>query len=134
MTFALDTNTCVDLLRNKSDKMAEKLRSRKPSDFVIPTLVYAELLFGAAISRKPDENRSKIEKLIEPFAFIAFDRRAAKFYADIRKSLQKSGTLIGPNDLVIAATVIAHGATLVTNNTKEFIRVPGLQTENWRTA
>jgi tRNA(fMet)-specific endonuclease VapC len=132
MLYALDTNTCVDLLRNNHQEMANKLKNARPSDFVLPSLVYAELLFGAALSMRPDENRGKINLFVAPFRLIDFNRAAATIYADIREKLQKSGTLIGPNDLIIAATAMAHGATLVTSNVKEFKRVQALRVENWR--
>lgn len=132
MLYALDTNTCVDLLRNNQPEMSDKLKNAKPSDFVLPSLVFAELLFGASLSKRPDENREKINLFVTPFRLIDFNRTAATIYAEIRKGLQKNGNLIGPNDLIIAATAMAHGATLVTSNTKEFRRVPKLKIENWR--
>lgn len=131
MLYALDANVCIDLLRGHSQALQHRYRSMQPAQLAIPTLVYGELLLGAALSAKPSQNRRLVERLIDPLRLLDFDARAAEAYAVIRASTQKAGVPIGPNDLVIAATVLAHQAGLVTANVREFRCVPGLQVEDW---
>ena len=82
-------------------------------------------------SERPRENLEAVERFLAPFLRLSFGSDAAEHYAEIRIALERLGTPIGPNDLVIAATVRAAGAILVTNNLREFQRVPGLECENW---
>lgn len=131
MLHALDTNTCIDLLRGRSRLMAERLCELSPEQVALPSLVYAELLLGAALSADPPRNRRLVERFVVPLRILEFDAAAAVAYASIRAELQSAGMSIGPNDLVIAATALAHQALLVTANLREFRRVPGLRVEDW---
>ncbi len=131
MLVALDTNTCIDLLRGRSPSLESRMRSCSPSQVALPSMVYAELLLGAELSARPAPNRRLVERFVEPLRLLDFDAAAAAVYARIRARLQADGTLIGPNDLIIAATALAHQAVLVSANTREFSRVPGLQVEDW---
>lgn len=107
------------------------LQSYDPQEIMVPAVVEAELRQGALKSARPQENLLKAELFLGPFERVAFDSRCAEAYASIRTELEKSGKIIGPNDLMIAATAKACGATLVTNNVREFERVPGLKVESW---
>lgn len=131
MLFALDTNACIDLLRGRAPAMMERFREVDPTQVAIPSLVYAELLLGVALSETPSANRRLVERLVAPLTVLDFDQRAAKVYATIRAAMQANGTVIGPNDLIIAATALVHQAILVSANVREFGRVPGLLIENW---
>ena len=131
MIRALDTNVIVDLLRGKDAKLAAHYLEGRPADYAVPEMVRAELLFGAAISARPEENRKAVEKFLAPLRVVPFGGAAAVHWAEIRLSLQRAGTLIGSNDLIIAATARAAGHTLVTRNTAEFARVPALAVEAW---
>lgn len=131
MLFALDTNTCIDLLRGRSRAAATRLRELMPSQVGIPSMVHGELLLGALLSTRPAENRRLVERFVAPLRPLPFDTLAAAAYAAIRAPLQRAGRIIGPNDLVIAATALAHQAVLVSANGREFARVPGLQVEDW---
>lgn len=94
-------------------------------------MVEAELLVGAAKSARPEENRLMVERLLAPMERFPFGSVAAHHYGRIRASLELQGMVIGPNELVIAATCLAEGAVLVTDNVREFMRVEGLQIESW---
>jgi tRNA(fMet)-specific endonuclease VapC len=129
--YALDTNTCIYFLKGTYLSVLDEFASRHPADIKIPSMVKAELLYGAEKSIKRKENLSLCHEFLRPYEILSFDDEAALFYSTIRSTLEKKGKSIGPNDLIIAATVCAIGGILVTNNVKEFRVVPHLQIENW---
>jgi tRNA(fMet)-specific endonuclease VapC len=131
MIFALDTNILVELLRKRDGILMQRYLAKSPGDYSIPEMVRAELLFGAEMSEKAIENRRAVEKLLSPLSTLPFEGDAVIHYAQIRAHLEKAGTPVGPNDLVIAATARSHGHTLVTRNTAEFHRIPALAVEVW---
>lgn len=131
MLYCLDTNTCIAILRGTGANAIERFKAAGPERLRLPAMVVAELLLGAARSVRPAENMKTVERFIEPIEIVPFDRRGAEEYATIRAELQKAGTPIGPNDLVIAATVLACGGVLVTANRREFSRVRRLHVESW---
>lgn len=131
MTYFLDTNTCIYFLKGLYPSIRAKLQSLKPREVQIPSIVKAELLFGAENSDRVTENREKVISFLFPFEIVPFDTEAAEIYAAIRLELQKKGIPIGANDLIIAATVLARGGTLITNNEREFKRVKKLKVRNW---
>lgn len=94
-------------------------------------MVKAELLYGVERSTKREENLQKIRQFLLPFEIVSFGNQEAERYAIVRAELDRAGTPIGPNDLVIAATTAENDGILVTNNEKEFKRVSGLKIENW---
>jgi tRNA(fMet)-specific endonuclease VapC len=95
------------------------------------SVIKAELYLGVLRSAKPQANRSKVDAFLQPYTSLAFDDTAAEIHADIRHQLETAGTPIGPYDLEIAAIALANSLTLVTHNTAEFSRVPGLMLEDW---
>lgn len=129
--YYLDTNTCIYYLNGKYKSIRFKILSLAPSEIVIPSIVKAELLFGAYKSQRRDENIEKVEKFLEPFEIISFSEPMTHTYAKIRFEMEKTGTLIGPRDLFIASIVRFGEGILVTNNEKEFKRVEKLKLENW---
>lgn len=129
--YCLDTNTCIYALKGMFPAIADRLSALRPDQIKVPAIVRAELLFGIAKSAHPRKTRSVVEAFLMPFEILPFESRSANSYASIRATLETSGTPIGPNDLLIAATVLGHGATLVTHNIREFSRVPGLPCEDW---
>ncbi|MCL2766668.1 MAG: type II toxin-antitoxin system VapC family toxin [Peptococcaceae bacterium] len=131
MIYCLDTNICIYFLLGKYPALLAKMMQLSSNDIKIPAIVKAELLLGAEKSLRQDDNRKKILSFLLPFEIVPFDDDAATHYSKIRAVLEQSGRIIGPNDLLIAATVLAQNAILVTNNTKEFSRVQGLPIENW---
>jgi tRNA(fMet)-specific endonuclease VapC len=102
-----------------------------PDQIKISMIVYAELLFGVEKSLKKDENLLKLRGFLKPFELIPFGARASETYASIRARCVSRGETVGPNDLLIAATVIAENGTLVTRNTLEFSRIDGLNLVSW---
>ena len=131
--FVLDTNVCVAFLRGTSRTLRDTFLSHTPSQIQIPAIVEAELLVGARKSQRVDDNLAAVRAFLQPFAILPFDRAGAEQYSVIRSDLERASAVIGPTDLVIAATVLAAGGTLVTHNTTEFARVPGLRLVDWQT-
>ena len=131
MTYLLDTNVWVVFLRNPRSPVVPRLRATQPADVRICSVVVAELYYGCLRSANPAANRGKVEALLRPFRSLPFDDVAAGHYADVRRHLESVGTPIGPYDLQVAAIALTHGCTLVTHNTKEFSRVPGLLLDDW---
>ena len=131
MLYFLDTNICIDFLRGASIELQTRLKSLRPSTIKIPSIVQAELPLGGKRSKTPKESLVAIERFLDPFEIAPFCDRAADHHARIRFNLEKAGRKIGPNDLIIAATVIANHGTLVSHNTGEFRRVAGLKVEDW---
>lgn len=131
MKYCLDTNTIIYFLNGRYPAIAARLREKRPEDIYIPEMVIAELLFGANKSQQRQRNLDLINAFLTPFKRLGFAGEAVIHYADIRFALESSGQVIGPNDLIIAATARSHGMVLVTNNSSEFQRVNGLQLEDW---
>lgn len=111
--------------------MRKRLLSTQPEKVVLCSVVKAELLFGARNSTHVDTNLQKVAAFVEPFESYPFDDIAAENYGLIRTQLQREGTLIGANDLMIAAIALCRNAILVTRNQREFARIPGLRLEVW---
>lgn len=125
----LDTDIVVAYL-NGNRSVADRLRSLIP-DVAISVLVLAELLFGANISARADENKSKINRLLALTPPIPFDHACAVAYADLKVELRRIGRPTGEVDALIAATAIANGATLVTHNRRHFENIPHLVLDDW---
>ncbi len=131
MSHQLDTDTCVHWLGGRSPVLKAKLATLTPGDVQISAVVRGELLLGAERSADPEAISEQVLAFLEPFEVAPVDADVARRYALLRAGLESRGEGIGPNDLWIAATALAWGATLVTGNTREFRRVPRLHLENW---
>ena len=131
MIYYLDTNTCIYFLNGSYSSVREKILNTSPELIVIPSIVKAELVFGAYKSKKREVTLNKVEEFLSPFEILPFSDPMTYVYADIRSSLERNGSSIGPNDMFIAATVLTKNGTLVTHNTREFSRVDGLKIEDW---
>ncbi len=129
--YCLDTNIWSYLLRQPNSALVKNLKSRTAAEICFTELIRAELLFGAKRSSKAQELTRRIEEMLAPFKILPFDSETSIHYAEIRFDLETKGTPISPNDLIIAATARAAGVTLVTANTREFLRVPDLRCEDW---
>lgn len=129
--FFLDTNVCIEFLRGRLPNAYRLLKQSDPRMFAIPSIVAAELLVGAEKSSRRAENVRLVEQFLLPFESVPFDEKCARAYACVRAELESNGQQIGPLDQLIAATAIAHQATLVTRNVREFARIPGLRLEDW---
>jgi tRNA(fMet)-specific endonuclease VapC len=134
VSHLLDTNSFIDhLRRGPNSKVTAKLVAAAPGSVYLCSVVLAELLYGAMHSSVAHQasNLALIAALRQQFVSLPFDDRAAEEYGKIRAHLAATGSLIGPNDMMIAAIALANQMTLVTQNTSEFSRVPGLTLEQW---
>jgi len=129
--YMLDTNVCIDLIRETSPLLLTVLNRHYPDEIGVSSIVFAELHTGVCKSNDPSKNLEKLTDFFTPLTILSFDSVAAEQYGMIRAYLEKTGTPIGPLDMLIAAHALATRAILVTNNEKEFCRVPNLQVENW---
>lgn len=130
MMYFLDTNTCIDFLRNLSESVRSRFLSVSLNEIKITVVVKAELLLGAYKSNRP-ETLEKTIQFLELFEVIPFSDDMSYTYAKIRKELETKGNKIGANDLFIAASALNKEAILVTHNTREFIRIDGLKLDDW---
>ena len=131
MKFMLDTNIIAYARNNRPEAVLQRLLQHRPEDICISAITLAELEYGVYNSLRPEQNQLALMTFLSSIAVVPFDADAAREYGLIRADLKKKGTLIGANDLLIAAHARALGVTLVTNNTREFERVEGLRVENW---
>jgi tRNA(fMet)-specific endonuclease VapC len=131
MLYLLDTDTCAFILRRSSDVLLERIQAVPLRQQVMSVVTYAELLYGVQVSTKKKANQEAVDALVRHLAILDWTQDAAKAYATIRAVMKKKGALIGANDLMIAAHAVSVEAVVVTNNTKDFSRVPGLKIENW---
>jgi len=131
MIYFLDTNICVYYLNTKSFPLIKKIDSIALDNIKISAVVAAELYYGAVKSEKRDHNLARYKDFLSVFEIADFDHTASQIYGDIRATLEAKGQVIGGNDMMIAATALAYGAVLVTNNTGEFSRIDGLVLEDW---
>lgn len=131
MKYYLDTNICIYFLKGINENIRSRLLEKHPDDIKICSIVKAELLYGAEKSIKKEENLKNIGEFLFPFQIVPFGENDSYSYAKIRSDLEKEGRIIGPNDLLIASTVLKNDGILITNNVKEFERVKNLKIENW---
>ena len=130
MSLLVDTNICIAWL--KGDVAVQKAwLACDPDELMLSSVVRAELLFGARHSKHVSANLRRLEVLFGAIRSVPFDDAAAGHYGLVRAQLASQGRPIGPNDLMIAATALAHDATLVTRNESEFARVVGLRVVSW---
>jgi tRNA(fMet)-specific endonuclease VapC len=131
MKYLLDTNICVGLIRQRPKGLIKQLTSYKPGDIGISTITIAELIHGAQKSSQVEQNMTALDQFLLPLEIADFDQSAAFVYGYIRNYLESKGTLIGSMDMLIAAHALSLNVALVTNNTREFKRVPNLKIEDW---
>lgn len=131
MIFMLDTNICIYAIKQKPQKVIDRVRALKMSDLGISSIVLSELEYGAEKSSNPVQNKVALMQFLAGIDIAGYDATAARHYGEIRTYLESNGQIIGAMDILIAAHARSLGAILVTNNEKEFGRVPGLKIENW---
>lgn len=131
MTWVLDTNICVAFLNGADPSVRDRLLALAPSDVYLCSVVKAELLYGARKSARVNDNLGRLAQFFGAMDSLAFDDLAAEHYGVLRTQLESLGTPIGANDMMIAATCLSSGATLVTRNQREFLRVTGLAVDIW---
>jgi tRNA(fMet)-specific endonuclease VapC len=131
MNYLLDTNICVLLIRQKSPLVLSKLTSHPIIDIGISAITLAELQYGVDKSSQPTQNQQALDQFLLPLTILPFDEQDAIAYGQIRAKLEAQGLPIGALDTLIAAQAIHYNLILVTNNIREFVRVPGLVIEDW---
>jgi tRNA(fMet)-specific endonuclease VapC len=129
--YLLDTNICVYLIKKKPENVLKKLHSALEYGVAISAITLAELLHGVEASAWPEKNLLALNQFISIVDILPFDDEAAVEYGKIYAALRQQGTSIGVMDTLIAAHAKAEGLIVVTNNTREFERVEGLELENW---
>ena len=129
--YLLDSNVCIRLLNEQHSGIQAQFMRHAPTEIYLCSIVKAELLFGARHSQRVEANLQRLELFFSPLGSLPFDDTCAQIYARIRQVLSMDGQLIGPNDMLIAATAMAHDMVLVTHNQKEFGRIAGLRLEDW---
>ena len=131
MRYLLDANVVIALLNDASSKLARRARRERPGDVAISAIAVHELFYGAFKSRRATQNAALIDAL--QFAVLEFDKEDARHAGQARALLAAKGTPIGPYDVLIAGQAVARNMILVTHNTDELGRVPGLRVEDWQT-
>jgi len=131
MKYLLDTNICIRYLNRRSENIISHLNQTKEIDIVVCSIVRAELYLGAMKSQTPQQTMQKQLTFMERFSSLPFDDHTALVYARLRAILEKNGTPIASNDMMIASIAIYYDLILVTNNTREFSRIDGLRIEDW---
>ena len=132
--YLLDTNICIYIAKHNPPTVRERFAHHTASELAMSVITLGELRFGAEKSQARERAIASIQLLENLMQIAALPVHAGEHYGQIRASLQKTGQLIGNNDLWLAAHARAEGWIFVTNNESEFVRVPGLQVENWVTA
>ncbi|OGP66695.1 MAG: twitching motility protein PilT [Deltaproteobacteria bacterium RBG_19FT_COMBO_43_11] len=131
MKYILDTNICIYLIKKKPVSVLNRLSKIKIKEVGISSITLSELEYGAAKSSNPDKNRVALIEFASFLEIYNYDAQAAREYGIIRADLERSGKIIGAMDMLIAAQAKGLNLILVTNNEKEFNRIPGLKIENW---
>lgn len=131
MKYMLDTNMCIFIIKKRPSHVLEKFKRLTISDIGISSVTLAELMFGVYKSQHQQQNKNALEEFILPLEIASFDDSAAMHYGRIRAHLENKGTPIGALDLMIAAHAHSLNITLVTNNKREFLRVPHLKVDDW---
>ncbi|ALG66485.1 PIN domain-containing protein [Beggiatoa leptomitoformis] len=131
MRYLLDTNICIYLIKQHYPSVQQCFEKHPIEKIFLSSITVYELFYGAEKSQYREKNKRNLKLFCEQFTIINFDEEAAYITANIRSQLEKKGQVIGSYDLQIAGIALAHQLTLVSNNLKEFERIPELLLENW---
>jgi len=131
MQFMLDTNTCIYIIKRKPLEVIDRFKRTEISQIGISSITLSELQYGVSKSSRPAQNQMALAQFVAPLEILPFEEEAAQYYGDLRVHLERQGTPIGSLDMLIAAHALSVSCTLVTNNEKEFGRIPNLKIENW---
>jgi tRNA(fMet)-specific endonuclease VapC len=130
MRYLLDTDICIYVINKRPERVLDRFLMHEAAGLGVSSVTAAELLYGVA-KKRSERNLVALRRFLAPLEIAPFDFPAAEIYGGLRAWLASQGTPIGPHDTQIAATALALGITLVSNNTREYSRVPGLKLENW---
>ncbi len=131
MKYMLDTNTCIYIIKQKPVDVIDRFRRLQISQVSVSSITLSELEYGVIKSSKPEQNHLALAQFLAPIEILPYDNGAAQHYGELRLYLEKHGTPIGSLDMLIAAHALSTGCILITNNVKEFERVPNLRINNW---
>lgn len=129
--WVLDTDISIELTRGRRPDVAQRVASVVPGNLSTTIVNVAELRYGAVGSREAAATLANLEDFLQPLMILPLDLDAVLRFAEIKLYLKRRGMMIGPMDLLVAAIVLVNDATIVTNNVREFSRVPDLRIENW---
>ena len=132
MKYMLDTNICIFIINKKPAKVLRKFERYPVYDFGISSITHAELQYGVAKSNHKTTNQAALDEFLLPLTILPFQgKRMVACYGEIRTALESKGQTIGPLDMLIAAHALGLELTVISNNIKEFARIPNLKCENW---
>ncbi|KAF0219216.1 MAG: PilT domain-containing [Geobacteraceae bacterium] len=131
MKLMLDTNICIYIIKQRPAAVLKHFLEYQIGDIGISSITISELRYGVAKSAHREKNAKALDEFIIPLEVVSFDEEAAHVYGDIRATLEKGGTPIGAMDMLIAAHAVSLGIPLVTNNPREFGRIPALKIIDW---
>jgi len=129
--YLLDTNICIYIRQKRPEQVLRRFRVLRSGEAALSVITYGELLYGVAKSSNQAVAAARLQELLDLLPALPMPETAGTAYGAIRAELEASGSMIGNNDLWIAAHAVAAGLTLVTNNEKEFRRIQALNVENW---
>jgi tRNA(fMet)-specific endonuclease VapC len=130
LKYLLDTNIVIYVLKRRPKEVLD-IFNTNASRMAISSITLSELMYGAEKSLNTDKNLEAVEEFVSHLEVLPYDAKASQHYGQIKAALEKKGQIIGENDIHIAAHAISHGLILVSNNVREFKRVPNLALENW---
>ncbi len=131
MRWMLDTDTCIAIIRRRTEAVLRRLSAKSVGQIGISSITLSELSYGVARSSRRAESAGALQEFLLPLEVAAYDIAAAEMYGKVRAALTAAGSPIGPLDTLIAAHAVSLDVTLVTHNQREFRRVAGLRTEDW---
>ena len=130
LRYMLDTNICIYVIKRQPSELRERF-DRLAEELAISTVTLAELYYGAEKSSRQDANRQTVENFAARLEILQFSASAAIHYGQVRADLERARRVCGPYDMMIGAHARSEGLTVVTNNLREFARMPGVRVENW---
>ncbi len=131
MNYMLDTNMCIYIIKRHPEKVLKKFLTLSVGEVCISSITLAELMYGIHKSQYSKKNKAALQDFLLPLDIMPFNDEVTDHYGRIRTYLEKKGVPIGALDTMIAAHALSLGSILVTNNQKEFVRVPDLNIEDW---
>jgi len=132
MKYLLDTNICIYIINEKPKKVLRKFEKYPVHEFGISSITHAELQYGVEKSKNKDTNQNALDEFLLPLTILPFHgKKLVTCYGQIRALLESKGKTIGPLDMLIAAHALGLHLTVISNNIKEFSRIPNLKCENW---
>ncbi|MCI5150137.1 MAG: type II toxin-antitoxin system VapC family toxin [Candidatus Electrothrix sp. MAN1_4] len=131
MNFLLDTCICIYLMNKRPPQVIRRFRRYQAGDIGISVITASELQYGVMKSSRKEKNQERLDAFLAPFDILPYDIEVIRAYGGIRAELEKTGQIIGSLDMLIAAQALSGNLILITNNEKEFRRIPDLRIENW---